>query len=171
MGNETRTSDELLYPVVRTEAGGWKYTEGAYHRRWLVRVMKQVKVDPAGCWLWQGFKGHTGYAQINYRGKSLNGHRMMWIIHRGIKLVTEQYVLHRCDVRHCLNPDHMWIGTAKDNNNDCARKGRHYEGSRTHCERGHPFAGDNLRLAKQKGGKYIRRVCIACEKLRAKGLV
>ena len=100
----------------------------------------------------------------------MNAHRAMYQVHYGVKLTTEQYVLHRCDNRACLNPAHLWVGSQHDNNMDCAKKGRHYEGSRTHCERGHPFAGDNLRLARQKGGKFIRRVCITCEKLRAKGL-
>jgi len=164
---EQRTSDE----VVHLPNGGWKYSDAAYHRRWFARVMTMIKVDENGCWRWQGFKGRTGYGQTNYRGRNLNVHRVVYKLYHGVDLATEQYVLHRCDVRDCVNPEHLFIGSQRDNNADCAAKGRHYEGSRTHCERGHPFAGDNLVVRRQGGAKTgIRRVCKACEKLRAKGL-
>lgn len=173
---DSRTSDSLLpslvkqspADVVRTVGrSGWKYTDAIYHRRWLARAMKKILVDTNGCWRWQGFKGKTGYAQIPYRGQALNGHRTMYRVHYGVNLETEQYVLHRCDVRDCVNPEHMWIGTAKDNNNDCADKGRHFEGTKTYCDHGHPLFGDNLRVAKQHPPKTgIRRVCRACERAR-----
>jgi hypothetical protein len=139
----------------------------AYHRQWLARVMRKIVVDANGCWRWQGFKGHTGYAQTGYRGAAMNGHRAMYIVHFGVKLATEQYVLHRCDVRDCINPDHLWLGTAKDNNNDCALKGRHYEGSKTHCHRGHEFTPENTKLYPNGRGSMSRK-CLTCDRERFK---
>ena len=160
---EHRTSDERLK---RPRIAAPDYDVAA-----LRRLMTYVDWARDDCWRWLGAHGPTGYGLFQYRDVSMNAHRAMYQLHHGVKLTTEQYVLHRCDVRDCVNPAHLWIGTAKDNNADCARKGRHYEGSRTHCERGHPFAGDNLRVGTQKGGRSIRRVCVTCERLRAQGLV
>lgn len=142
-----------------------------YDQHILERIKRRVTIDENGFWLWNGTKTPTGYGTIDYKSSSMNVHRAAYQAHFRVKLETEQYVLHRCDVRNCCNPDHLWIGTAKDNNADCAAKGRHYEGSREVCERGHPFSGDNLRLGTQKGGRSIRRICVTCERLRAKGLV
>lgn len=168
MSTLSSDSRALSPDKVRTVGrSGYKLTDAAYHRHWLARVMRKIIVDANGCWRWQGFKGDTGYAQTGYRGAAMNGHRGMYMIHFGVKLETEQYVLHRCDVRDCMNPDHLWIGTAKDNNNDCAGKGRHFEGTKTYCDHGHPLFGDNVRICKQHPPKTgIRRVCRACERVR-----
>lgn len=151
---------------VKTAAGGYGFTDDVYHARWMQRVLSKITVTEKGCWRWQGFKGHTGYAQIPYRGQSINGHRTMYRVHYGVELKTEQYVLHRCDIRDCLNPAHLWIGTAKDNNIDCAKKGRHYEATRTECPKGHPYDEENTRwLPTKKPGGFARE-CKACTKLR-----
>jgi len=121
-------------------------------------------VDEHGCWLWQGFRNYSGYGLTTYRGANTNVHRAMYQAHFGMRLETEQYVLHRCDVRNCANPDHLFIGSAKDNNNDCASKGRHYEGSRTHCERGHEFTLENTYVAKNGS-----RNCRECQRIRMRG--
>lgn len=160
-------SSDIVRPA--GQRWGWKYTDEAYNRRWLARVMKSVLFDAAGCWIWQGNCTPTGYGSTSYRGDGNGVHRLMYQVHFGVKLETDQYVLHRCDVRGCCNPGHLFLGSAKDNNNDCATKGRHYEGGRDFCEQGHPLTGDNVRIGKQskpQGG--IKRGCIACDKIRMK---
>jgi hypothetical protein len=87
----------------------------------------------------------------------------MYRVHFGVTLKTEQYVLHKCDVRNCINPDHLWIGSAADNNRDCAAKGRHYEGKKTHCERGHEFTPENTRLFPNGRGSTSRK-CLTCDR-------
>lgn len=136
-----------------------------YNRKWIERVKAKCITDANGCWLFQGWKNYSGYGLATYHGRNFNAHRAMYIAHFGVELETEQYVLHRCDVRNCVNPEHLFIGSAKDNNNDCATKGRHFEGSKEFCDRGHPLSGDNVRLRWQKGGKIRMRVCIACERI------
>lgn len=151
---------------IKTAAGGFRLPDSVYNARWMQRVLAKIKVADTGCWLWQGFKGHTGYSQIPYRGQTLNGHRTMYVVHHGVTLETEQYVLHRCDVRDCVNPAHLWIGTAKDNNNDCAKKGRHYEAMRTECPKGHPYDAGNTRWIPTKKPGGFARECKACTRLR-----
>lgn len=149
----------------RTAAGGWRLKDRAYHQQWLFGFMAKVFVDLKGCWRWKGVHGITGYAQVQYRGKPMNAHRAIYQVHHGVKLRTEQYVLHRCDVRDCVNPDHLWVGTAKDNNADCAAKGRHYEGSRTHCERGHEFTPENTYYKMNQNGSRAR-MCKMCSRIK-----
>jgi len=156
------TSDEQLKgpkPLV--------FTDKAYNALWIERTKARCIVDSNGCWLWTGTRIATGYSRINYKTWNHGGHRLMYQAYHGIKLETEQYVLHRCDVRNCVNPAHLWIGTAKDNNRDCAAKSRHFEGSKMFCDKGHPLSGDNLRISQQHPPKIgIRRICIACEMIR-----
>ena len=69
-----------------------------------------------GCWLWLGFISPDGY------GTRL-AHRRAWELARG-PIPDGMLVCHRCDVRHCVNPDHLFLGTHLDNMRDMIRKGR-----------------------------------------------
>ena len=76
------------------------------------------------CWLWTGNINIRGYGVFWFRGKKSNlAHRASYIIHKG-EIPDGLCVCHTCDIRHCVNPDHLWLGTRKDNNQDCVRKGR-----------------------------------------------
>lgn len=112
----------------------------AYNARWIQKLFARIDVAPNGCWLWKGFKHPKGYGQIFHRDYgNINLQRIVYMIANGVKLTSEQLVCHHCDVRHCCNPEHLFVGTAKDNNNDCARKGRHHNTVKTHCPRGHAY--------------------------------
>jgi len=80
------------------------------------------------CWDWQGSTSH-GYGYIGVGKKILRAHRYSWTIHHGEIPKGHDYhgvtcVLHRCDNRQCVNPDHLILGTNKDNVNDKMDKGR-----------------------------------------------
>lgn len=91
------------------------------------RIMKQIDiVTESGCWLWLGKLNDSGYAVGKIGGKEQRLHRFMYS-----KLVAapgDLMVLHRCDVRCCINPSHLFLGTAEDNIHDCMRKGRFQPG-------------------------------------------
>jgi HNH endonuclease len=134
------------------------------------------KDDATGCWLWTGPARKTphpgnryGYVTIKRKGKwtATNAHRaMMFAIHG--ELTKEQCACHKCDVPLCINPDHLFIGTMKDNIWDSRRKGRHYESRKEFCDRGHPLFGENVRLFKQGAGKgpALKRTCKTCQRER-----
>lgn len=85
----------------------------------------------SGCWLWlRNFEG-SGYPSIKYKGKNLHGNRVSWEVYRG-PIPEGMCVLHQCDVRCCVNPDHLFLGTKKENADDMIRKGR---GNRSMGER------------------------------------
>ena len=86
----------------------------------------------ADCWLWTDKPAKTGYGQLQARKFSnapLSSHRLSWVIHFGV-IPDGLHVLHDCDVRLCVKPGHLFLGTQRDNNADRQRKGRTASGNR-----------------------------------------
>jgi hypothetical protein len=80
----------------------------------------------AGCWLWTASRtgGNGGYGKFTVKQQLVYAHRQSWVIHNG-EIPGGMMVLHSCDNPLCVNPAHLFLGTAYDNRMDCIRKGRH----------------------------------------------
>ena len=84
---------------------------------------KWIEDKKTGCWEWQTGKSKGGYGKFSIGAKSMYAHRVSYVIYKG-EDPGELCVCHKCDNPGCVNPDCMFLGTHKDNVDDCVRKGR-----------------------------------------------
>lgn len=84
----------------------------------------------SGCWLWTGYLDKDGYGKIIYSNKrTAKAHRFSYTRYIG-KIPAGMLVCHTCDIRNCVNPEHLFIGTSRDNTQDMVSKGRGIFGAR-----------------------------------------
>lgn len=87
------------------------------------RILRTINIDDNNCWLLPPSKKNKGYSKIQIDGINKRGHRVSWETFVG-PIPKKLLVLHHCDIRHCVNPKHLFLGTAKDNYEDMIRKNR-----------------------------------------------
>ena len=87
-----------------------------------------VPVTESGCWIWIGSLNTGGYGSIRIAGRMKTAHRLSWEIHNGPIPPGDHQgatsVCHTCDEPSCVNPDHLFLGSHKQNMRDMARKKR-----------------------------------------------
>jgi hypothetical protein len=118
------------------------------------KLWDRVKEDDSGCWLWTGACFDNGYGAMKVANKQWRTHRLAWELTYG-PLPAGIRVLHKCDVRRCCNPEHLFLGTDADNQADMTRKGRGRIGERSGTTR---LTNDDVRrIRKLRAKGYERR--------------
>jgi len=87
------------------------------------RLLNRITIVFNGCWVWQGSCVTGGYGNLTFKCESLYAHRASWEVHNG-PIPVGMSVLHKCDNRRCINPEHLFLGTQDDNIKDMYKKGR-----------------------------------------------
>lgn len=89
--------------------------------------MKVHKKSDNECWEWTASVGSPGYGQLWMGDTYIGAHRFSYELHIG-KIPDGLWVLHKCDNRKCVNPNHLFLGTQQDNETDKVSKGRQASG-------------------------------------------
>lgn len=92
----------------------------------MLRIQKWLDKRPNGCWIFTGLLDPYGYGLISSLGKRVYTHRLMYEREKGP--INGLCVLHKCDVPACCNPDHLFLGTRRQNSEDKIEKNRHSRG-------------------------------------------
>jgi hypothetical protein len=97
---------------------------------WQDRFWKFVRKSADGCWEWQGARNTYGYGAFTFDKRSHGAHRLMYQLERG-PIPNGMLVCHTCDNRACVNPDHLYVGTHRDNSIDMVARCRSVRGEAT----------------------------------------
>lgn len=88
-------------------------------------LLARISKKSNGCWIWTSGIDEGGYGYIRIRGKKKRAHRISYEVFKG-KIPVGMFVTHVCDVRACIAPEHLKVGSAKDNAQDMGSKSRNY---------------------------------------------
>jgi hypothetical protein len=124
---------------------------------YMKRFLDKINKIEGGCWEWMGAsRGKSGYGCLKINKKVVDVHRFSYVLHKG-EIPKGLLVCHTCDNRICCNPDHLFLGTHKENHKDAVNKGRITFPNNEH-----------LRLPCGNSATYNRGCrCIDCKKAHA----
>jgi hypothetical protein len=122
--------------------------------RFLMKTKFNLKTD---CWEWKASTHKSGYGHFWMNNKLHRAHRASYIIYKG-NIPKNLLILHKCDVKKCVNPEHLFLGTNKDNTNDMFKKGRQRFLKGTEYN-GHKLNAKKVRNIRTlyKNGEYTQR--------------
>lgn len=110
-------------------------------KNWILHKVKANSIVSNDCYIWLGNKTKGGYGLVEYTDEMtkkrhcLPVHRALYMIHHNVELARNNFVCHSCDNPACVNIDHLWLGTPKDNMRDKVAKGREAKTYRYHHRR------------------------------------
>lgn len=138
-----------------------------FKEKYVNRFWERVKKTD-NCWIWNASTDSSGYGHMKFCGEFKKSHRISWEIHNG-PIPPKILVCHKCDNPPCVRPDHLFLGTNKDNKEDCVKKNRHYKGGLPPHVPGEKHGASILtekqvlEIRKKYTGKYGNSIALAKE--------
>lgn len=109
-----------------------------------------TEMNENDCWIWAKAKDKDGYGQFD----NMRSHRFSYVLFKG-EIPVNMIVCHSCDNPSCVNPDHLWIGTHKDNalDRDLKNRANIARGSRQRMSK---LTEEKVKLIKRRIAEGIR---------------
>jgi len=139
-----------------------KYMYDCYHPYYMPecvcnvreKILKNIEKTEKDCWLYK--KSTSGeYSKLRWEGKWHSAHRISYEAFVG-PIPKSKWVCHKCDIPKCVNPVHLFIGSASDNRKDAVKKKRIPMGEQNHFTKFTDVQVEEMRLLKKEGCTYER---------------
>lgn len=111
------------------------------------------------CWPWRGFLNGNGRGRFRLNGVSTPASRASWMLNIG-EIPPGLVVCHSCDNPKCVNPNHLWLGTIKDNQMDAAQKMRLPFGDAHHKSK---LTSEKVKAIRERFASGERAISLASE--------
>jgi len=129
------------------------------------RFWEKVEIkDDKFCWLWTGGKYYNGYGQFLKGPNKIGAHRFAYELTHGEISDKKMLVCHKCDVRDCVNPNHLFLGTYVDNFKDMNIKGRRVNADSRGEKNGRATINDDIVINMRKLYKELNNIAAVARK-------
>jgi hypothetical protein len=108
----------------------------SYEERFWSKVLKSD-----GCWEWSAGKFKAGYGAFSYNQKPITAHSFSWFLKTGDFAPKGKEIMHICDNRGCVKPEHLRLGSHQENMEDCKNKLRH-----NYCDKNSKLSKEDVTL-------------------------
>jgi hypothetical protein len=113
-----------------------------YRNEMRERLAARSSLSETGCRLWNKDLNNMGYGRLHFHGQKVLAHRASLYVETGSWPPPWLQVMHSCDTPACIAPEHLRLGTARDNALDAVSRGRMGAGRTGFCPNGHPYDPD-----------------------------